>query len=807
MAGDRDFSKIPLGFFAPGNLFDEPPGPYTLGSTTIPAGRIVLGSGVSTDEAGNVAPDTLPTGARGVSDPSASTLYNTLIETCPTANVPYTVITNPDGTTELGPAAGTRLACTNSYIVDPSESNGWRNFRGAGLDFEGGDGYNFQPENYLLTPQERIQLFAIGDRRFGDVARGYFEASYVNRQSGQDLAPEPFLTDIEGIVVSGDNIYNPFGREIGAVRRRLLEFGRRRDRQDRDTFRLVGGVDGSLPEVFGPAEGWFWDASLNYGRSQGTELKQGRLLRSRLEAAVGPSFIDPGPDGVLQSSPGGLLEGDDVGVCGTPEAPIEGCVPLDLFHGAGTIAPDQIAGLTYAGTRRSVNKLFAAQVNLSGELFELPTSERPLGVAVGYEHRRVSGRNVPDPITVLGDTTGNKETPTIGGYDVNEGYAELSVPVLSARPFAEELEVTVAARAFDYSTFGSDWTYKLGGRWRIIPDVTIRGTYSTAFRAPAVDELFQGLVDDFPSLSDPCADTTGNPQLATVCGAASNNGDEQTQLRSQIGGNPDLQPETADIYTVGVVIEPRWVRNLSLTVDYFNVEVRDSITDIGAAVILEGCYPAEAGGVPNQDYCALITRDPDTQLITNILNRDTNVGGDKGAGIDVAVRYALPTEYGRFGFAVDGTWLQRFNRTLADGTLIRARNTFDLGSGDVGGVYPDFKFNAGVRWGWKGYGAGVTTRYIDSYKECGDSFGDFFGGGLCYADSTFSRKVDSYNTWDLFLSYALRSRLGRTDVGVGMNNVFDEEPPFVYNGFIAQTDPTAYDFVGRFVYLRVAQTL
>jgi hypothetical protein len=145
-----------------------------------------------------------------------------------------------------------------------------------------------------------------------------------------------------------------------------------------------------------------------------------------------------------------------------------------------------------------------------------------------------------------------------------------------------------------------------------------------------------------------------------------------------------------------------------------------------------------------------------------------------------------------------------------DGTLVHGRGTFDIngqsGLAGVGGVFPAFKFNAGVTYGLKNFGAGVSTKFIGSFKECGDSGGDFAGGGLCYVDSTYSRKVPAYATFDLFLTYTIPSPLGRTNVGVGAQNVFDTKPAAIYNGFLAATDPTAYDVLGRFVYFRLSQT-
>ncbi len=744
MAGDRDFSKLPVGFDATGqNTPFGTVGEYSIGSGRVPAGTI-----------------SLPSSQAGVQNGNA--LWNQLVSENPT---------------------------TTKFIHDPDAPLGWRPYVPFALPPKG-DAYNFQPDNYLVTPAQRISLFSTGDVRIVEGARAYFEASYVNRQSEQDLAPEPLIIGPLGadITLSKDSIYNPFGRDFTLVERRLVEFGRRKQSQDIDTYRVVGGFDGTLPEAAGPLAGWFWDVSGNFGRTVGTHLLRGNLRTPTLANAVGPSFID---------STGAPR-------CGTPGNVVANCVPLNLFGGPGTITPDQVAGLTFQGTQRGMNQLAAIQANTSGPLFTL-LGDRPVSLAVGYEYRNVQGEQIPDPVTAAGETSGNQARATSGGYHANEGYGELSIPVVSHLPFAESVEATAAARIFNYSNFGSDWTYKFGGRWTIIPDVTVRGTYSTAFRAPSVNDLFLGTFDTNPNAQDPCRLPAGQAPANCVTQGVAGNGDQAKQLRETEGGNPSLQPETAKIYTVGLVLEPRYVKGLTVTLDYYKVAIENSISFIGTPTILAGCYPS-SGAAPK--FCNLIHRDPISNQITNIDDTNQNVGKEDVSGIDIAVRYILPTrDYGRFGFVFDGTWLKEHNLTQADGTVITGRGNFDLNQLGTFGVNPAWKFNAGVSWGLKNFGAGVITRFIGSFKECGDPNGDFSGSGLCYQDNTFQRKVDAWSSWDAFVSYNLASVAGRTNVGVGVNNVFDAKPAVIYNGFTAASDPSAYDFMGRFFYVRLTHTL
>ena len=188
---------------------------------------------------------------------------------------------------------------------------------------------------------------------------------------------------------------------------------------------------------------------------------------------------------------------------------------------------------------------------------------------------------------------------------------------------------------------------------------------------------------------------------------------------------------------------------------------------------------------------------------------DDHLGQDATDGIDLAVRYAYPSEYGRFGFLFDGTWLHKYDRTLANGSVLKGRGTYDLGSanGGPGGVYPAFKANTGVSWSLGGLGAGVNSKFIGSFHECGNAAGNFAGGAQCSgvgATPNFQRLVPAYVTFDVFASYTLRSPAGRTTLAGGINNVGDHKPEVIYNGFTAATDPTAYDFLGRFGYVRLS---
>src|SRR5262249_27528665 len=164
-----------------------------------------------------------------------------------------------------------------------------------------------------------------------------------------------------------------------------------------------------------------------------------------------------------------------------------------------------------------------------------------------------------------------------------------------------------------------------------------------------------------PTASDPCAVLANAPaELVAQCRAtgvpAAGSGDQGMQELARQGGNTKLKAETAHIFTVGVVVQPQVVKDLSLTLDYYHIDVDGLIGTIGVASIIAGCYPG-ADGTPNQDYCALIHRAPESGRILFVNDVNQNVGTLKTAGLDIAVRYDLRTKVGRFGFVVDANWL------------------------------------------------------------------------------------------------------------------------------------------------------
>ncbi len=643
----------------------------------------------------------------------------------------------------------------NLFVYDPET--------GAYRPWSPDDTYNFQDDFYLLTPARRLQVFSAGNYQLLPAVRTFYEASFVNRRSSTLNPP-----DLVDVLVSGQSLSNELRTDL-LLSRRLMEFGRRVFHTEQNTFRIVAGLDGALGAWAGPLRDWRWELSYLFGRNSSHARLEGLVRGPALDAAVGPSHLDGG-----------------VPTCGTPGAPIGDCVPIDLLHGVGAVTPEQRRRIGFTGMDDGVNELQVLSFTSSGALFSL-WADRPASLAAGVDYRRESGGYFPDPVTSSGESTGGSQQAVSGRYATAEWFAELSLPLVSGRPVLHDVELLAALRMARYSTFGAHTTYKLGARWAPVRDVTLRGTWSTAFRAPDVLELYQGGSDAYPTASDPCA----TPGASPLCPAEVGGTDES--IRTLRGGNTELEPETARILTAGVVFQPRWVRDLSLTVDYWDIDLENTVDLIGTQVILNGCYTADPAD-SDAAYCARVHRDPVTGAIEFVDDRLGNIGGTRTSGVDVAARWRVPARsLGTIELGVDASYLLRFDKTFSDGSVTEAAGTYGLSPL----VLPRWRWNAGLGWQRGGLAASTTARYVGSYEECGD--------GLCVETPRRTRRVSANLVFDAAASYQLRTGAGTTALQAGVRNVFDSPPPMVFTAADNNTDPT-YDSAGRYFWGRVVQT-
>lgn len=670
-------------------------------------------------------------------------------------------------------------------------------------------GFNFAPTNFLKTPQERISLFNSVSFDLTDNIRVFANAVYNERRSSQLIAPMPITggTALGGrggsVIISADNVFNPFGVDITRrfQFRPLIE--PRIFNQDVDTFYVNYGFDGVF-ELLGRT--FSWDVGYIYNDSEEKDLTTGLFDWTQIARGLGPSFI--GADGVAR--------------CGTPTAVDTGCVPINFFQGTENFTREMFDFASFVAQDQLNVETTVYNANITGDLFDLPAG--PLSIAGGYEYRKQEGFDQPDALIAAGNSTGNIRAPTRGEFNVDEFYVEAAIPLLADMFLAKELELRVASRFSDFSNFGTTTNPSAGIRWKPFEDLLVRANYAEGFRAPSVAELFLGVSENFPQVDDPCSASNpnqANPVVVQRCQQGFGGiagvpvGFEQTntQIRSTIGGNPELDPETATTKTLGFVYSPSWLEGLNFTVDWYNIKIQDSIGANDAEFILNQCYVQG-----DTNFCQFAARDPlGGEIISLETNNQNLPGGTETEGYDVNIDYRFSTDFGNFRLAWDNAYVTYF------GDLGQRRGDNQAGvsfGGLAGGIYR-LKSNATVSWSLGDFSASVTARYKSRLDEdcavtsdsalflgipdpCSNPavFDDF---GISEPSSEqFPAGENSIGAHTNIDVQATWRTPWNGSVTAGARNVNDKNPPLSFSTFANSFDPND-DVPGRFWYVSYTQ--
>jgi iron complex outermembrane receptor protein len=699
--------------------------------------------------------------------------------------------------------------------------------------FATADRFNFQPFNYIQTPSERIGLYGQVETDLTENVSVYVKGLFNNRRSTNQAAPEPIfigpeagngggsLLDVTEVDVN--NPYNPLGFTLNLstdtttggtdyfIGRRPLEGGPRIFEQNVDTWYIGGGFRGDFQLA---DRDFFWDVNGVWSRNQAGQTTNGSYNSAKIKTALGPG-VAAGINGATTTACG-----DVVVVAGVPTVPnpIPNCVPFNIFggqgaSGEGTITPEMLAYIRPVLHDTSEQELKDFSANITGTIVELPAGG--LNFALGYEYRDQFGAYQPDAIYQAGESAGVPSGPASGQYDVNEIYGEVQIPILKGAPGFDLLQVSAALRSFDYSTFGSDTTSKFGLNWRPMRDLLLRGTYGEGFRAPGIGELFGTFSRFDATLDDPCSDyTAANPggrttpqpaQIQANCLALGIPA-SYTQFNPQIsvitGGNPDLVPETSDGYTAGLVYSPRWAEGaswsdaLTFELTYYKIEISDTIQARDAQAKLDGCAETL-----DAVLCGGITRTPGG-VISGFDNTLINIGGTDTSGYDLNVRWAMPsTGIGAFTISWQNTFLDEYVDTVqtAAGFVDVPREGTERGSPSV--AFPEWKSALSVDWVLGDFAASTAIRYTDAITErCPDTV---IGLGLCSDEAGATNEMDATTYVDLQANWTPAAMGGGWTFTVGINNLFDEDPPFCFSCELNSFDGSAYDIPGMFWYGRV----
>ncbi len=727
----------------------------------------------------------------------------------------------------------------------PNKSNPAQAVHAGGTlaNFGFGDTYDYAPFNYFQRPDTRYSAGEFSTYNINSHVNLYSSFMFLDDHTVALIAPsgsfngennytipcnDPLLSSAEATYLCGADAGNAAVSETANIAHRNVEGGAPRISDIEHTdYRIVLGSKGDL------WDGWTYDASAQYGRTVLTSFTGGYFLNSHLRNAMD---VVPNPAVGATGHVAGTAAG--AAVC---ESAVTGsdasCVPYNILT-PGMVTPAALAYLNGSAESAGTTTEQIYTVNVTGDLgkygMKSPFASKAAGVNFGVEYRSENLTTSEDAPIIEGDLAGagGPILPTSGSQSDKDIFGELSIPLVSDMPFVKDLTFDTGYRYSDYTSGGGNSTYKFELDWQTTPDLAFRGSYERAVRAPNVQELF---LPDAPGLvgaSDPCSGsaphltaaqcyntfTHSNPGISeatfasTIYGTIS--GCPAAQCGSFGGGNPDLKPETADTYSFGAVFTPTFFRGFSLTVDYFNIDVKQAIISQAAATTLYHCAVYDIAV-----DCADIYRNPNTNYglyggdgAGEFVQQLLNASALRTSGVDVEAQYHLRLadfgigDWGSLQFLFNGTYLNNLTTSLPDGSTYDCAGLFGV---TCGAPSPKWRHELRVSWNtpWN-LTLSAAWRYYGSANLDFDT--NQPGLQIGYKDVQPSdAHISSYSYMDLAFSYKFRDRY--TFRG-GMNNVFDKSPPLVdANSFgisapplgNGNTYPQTYDPLGRVMFLGV----
>ncbi len=642
----------------------------------------------------------------------------------------------------------------------------------------------------LINENQAVNFSGLGEYEFENGVTGYINVNLAHREGRLNFTPLPVqgaagrFTDLIQVplnhhllpadalgVIQGARDANCAALPPGDAQDaclanpnfqmswRGLDAGPRTFDYDSDTMQATVGFRG----VF--ENDWEWDVWFTAGRSELFEITNGQLNVGNLQIAV-----DAAACSLIASCPKDAA----------------GLPTLNIF-GRSPKTQAEISYITFDDETRTDYDMIHFAGTLSGEFGDLQGG--PIGVALGAEYRQEQGGVKVSGIVQLGDSGGNFAEPTSGEYDVSEIYAEFSFPFLSGEAGAEELSMDVALRWSDYDTFGDESTYKVSLMYAPIDTLKFRGTVATGYRAPNILELFGGTADTFQSVVDPCTAPIGDPNVQANCTAAGVPAgfvQPAAQLKISAGGNPNLDAETSDSFSFGVVWEPDFA-SLRVAADWYDVEVEDAIGNPDPVNVITACYNSPGGSLSAAD-CDRIGRGPAGDVVRfDLLNE--NLATIETSGLDLDVVYNLSTDMGDVEVNWLVNYLDEWKQTTGTG-VVEDRTGKAAGLVSDWAAYPEIRSNLSVRLIRDSWWVGLTYRYLDEMEAV-----DVIGLGTLEPETDAMHYVDLDGGFDM----------GAWRFTAGVQNVSDEEPPYVTD--VSANTSAIYDFLGRFYYSRVSYTL
>ncbi|MCH9692829.1 MAG: TonB-dependent receptor, partial [Gammaproteobacteria bacterium] len=677
--------------------------------------------------------------------------------------------------------------------------------------------YNHGPTNYYQRPNERWTMGAFGHYDLNDKTTVYTQLMYADDRTVAQIAPSgafgvdasnfvrcdnPFLSDQQFDVLCGqfglgkENYVGDYTYEgvspitgqpedqnaLFTVQRRNIEGGPRQGDLRHTTFRGVFGVRGDIND------NWSYDM---YGQRSEVSMEDvylNDMSNSRIQRSLDATRDPDSGDIVCRSA----LDGSD-----------PNCVPWNIFQTGGVTqgALDYLI-LPLFARGSTEQEVFSGYVtgNLGDYGVKLPTADEGVAVVLGLESRRETLKYEPDSSYQSGDGAGQggPSLPVQGSLSVKEIFGEANIPLLSNLPGAQYLGLEMAYRFSDYSTDHKTDTYKLGADWQPFNSLKVRASFQSATRHANIRELYrpQGL-ELFDMSRDPCAindkgvKATATPEQCERTGLPKSRHNGQFdntagQYNTLAGGNPDLAPEDSETFTMGFVFSPSILEGLTLSIDYFNIEVTNAIDNISPSTILNNCL--ETG---DPKFCDAVNRDATGGLWLQedgfISSPDVNIGFFETEGFDLNTNYGFDVgNVGSVNLNLIATYLTKWDQQEFVGEAIES--CLGAWSDSCGSPKPRFKSTLRATWSTP-WSLDVTGgwRHIGSVNALGASSPDF--GAFDYFDLA--------TAWATTDNITLRG---------GINNIFDKEPPLSANAGAGifgngNTFPGTYDALGRYAFL------
>jgi iron complex outermembrane recepter protein len=578
-----------------------------------------------------------------------------------------------------------------------------------------------------------------------------------------------------------------------------------------DYYRGVGGLRGD----FGGASDWKWEIYGQYSKSNGTYRNQ-QILQDVYDT------------GYFQTSS-----------CVGTVTPVSGkqCIDLpwtDPFFLRGELTPAQIDFLFEWEQGKTVYTQLTGEASVNGSLFELPAG--PVSVAAGVSARQDKINDIPGEITRAGNAWGTSTSGiTAGKGRTLEAFGEVKIPIFADQSFFKDLSLSAAGRVTNVKATrkldgvsdsdNGNFTYKLGVNWAVNDWVRFRASYGTSFRAPALFEQF--LTDETSSLAqgriDPCVRWAANLALGNItqriadnCAAdgipGTHGGGGVSANITASGGLGLLDSETSRAMVLGTVLTPKFGflpdTRISIAVDYFDIRVKDEITQLGAGNILRGCY--DSANFATEPLCDLFTRGQFGAPfnVANVNDKFVNIARQRNSGLDVAAN--IRHDFGNLGsvsLTADMTW------QFKDELLLLPTSPLTSDNGEAGSP----KWVGDFRLNWQSPGGGTSLFYginvIGGTSDLQDLLDDN-GGNPCIQNTvlygTYCPDVTASATFyhNISLTQEINDKF---DITLGVSNLFDTRPPrvSVLNGQQITTlgpviSASQYPFVGRRAFLNVS---